>query len=154
MCLKCKEGFFLLLETEEVALSFLKDGPKIPMKANRETGDLRGIGMLLLLCVGNCTGFDWDRILRRNLYGDIFWIPDQNGGDKNSSVWLLQSSAYTALRFFHAALPGSGLGCMRGWERIQPGALLPDDQRDSPYHGTSCSAIKTKERRRKQAVQS
>lgn len=74
------------LQAEEVPQGFLKNGPKIPIKANREVDDLGKIGMLLFFCAGNCTGFDWDRVHRRNFYGAIFWISVQNGGDKSLSV--------------------------------------------------------------------
>jgi len=50
----------------------------------------------------------------------------------------------------HAAPPVSRLGRTRSWKGTQPGLLTPADQRDIPYHMTSCSAIKAGGRRRKE----
>ncbi|XP_064295936.1 dymeclin-like isoform X2 [Phalacrocorax carbo] len=36
-------------------------------------------------------------------------------------------------------------GCTRSWEGTQPGQLTPADQRDIPYHMTSCSVNKAGE---------
>ena len=40
-----------------------------------------------------------------------------------------------------------GWGCTRSWEGTQLGQLTPTDQRDIPYHMTSCSAYKAGGRR-------
>jgi len=42
-----------------------------------------------------------------------------------------------------------GWGCTRSWEGTQPGQLTPTDQRNIPYHKTSCSTYKAGGRRRK-----
>lgn len=36
---------------------------------------------------------------------------------------------------------------MRSWEETQPGQMIPSDQRDIPYHVTSCSVYKVGEER-------
>ena len=59
------------------------------------------------------------------------------------SLWL--SSAYTESRPFLPLTPPHqrvGSGSTRSWERTQLGQLTPTDQRDIPYHMTSCSVYK------------
>ena len=43
----------------------------------------------------------------------------------------------------HTAHQQGGWGCTSSWDRTQLGELTPADQRDSPHHITSRSAIKT-----------
>jgi len=63
----------------------------------------------------------------------------------------LLSSAYTTSRPLLLLTPPChcvGWRCTRSWEGTQSGQPTPTDQRDVPYHVTSCSAIKPEERRR------
>ena len=72
--------------------------------------------------------------------------------DNTGMFLLLLSSAYTQSRSCLLLTPPHqwvGWGCTRSWEGTQPGQLTPTDQRDIPYHMTSCSAYKARGRRRK-----
>ena len=88
----------------------------------------------------------------------VLWICDQNSVDDNTPMpLLLLSRARTASRLsLFPALSHQQVhwGCPRSWEGTQLGQLTPTDQRDIPYHMTSCSAIKVTRKERGEDVQS
>lgn len=59
----------------------------------------------------------------------MFWNFNENTLENTPILQLLCSSAYTDSRTFasHAALPELGWGCIRSWEREQPGQLTQTD---------------------------
>ena len=100
-----------------------------------------------------CAGFDWNRVnfFHSSYYGTMFWICAENSIDNTGVFSLLLSRAYTQSRPFLLLTPPhqrAGWGCTRNWEGTQSGQLSPTDQRDIPYHMTSCSAYKAGGKRR------
>ena len=82
----------------------------------------------------------------------MFWIWAENSVDNTEMFSLLLSSAYTEARPFLLLTPPHqrlGWGYTRSWEATQLGQRTPTDQRDIPYHMTSCSAYRAGGRRRK-----
>jgi len=83
----------------------------------------------------------------------MFWLSAESGVANTGMLQLQLRSAYTESRpFLLLTPPASRLGMHRSWEGTQLGQLTPTDQKDIPYHMTSCSSCKAGRRRRKEGT--
>ena len=63
--------------------------------------------------------------------------------------WLLLRSDYVVWRFDFEGFSPILQAVWGNWEWTQPGQVTPSDQRDIPYHMTSCSASKAGGKKKK-----
>ena len=101
-----------------------------------------------------CAGFVWEKVnfIHSLKYGAKSWICAENSVDNTRMFSLLLSSAYTEWRhFLPLTLPHQQVDWefLKSWEETQPEQLTPTDQKGTPFHMMSCSAIKAGERGRK-----
>jgi len=68
--------------------------------------------------------------------------------------WTVLAQCQSFLSVFPHPAKQVDWGWEKCWEGVYPGELSQTDQRATPYHKASCSAIKLRERRRKQEFQS